>query len=275
MPPIVVGVILWAAGKLALLGLLVLLHWARRRLHSVPPPLFQRRAPVAGSARLFEGMAGVGAGYALCAATFFAGMVSTPAGATLSLIPAQGGPAEQAGVLRGDVAHSVEGTAVKSFDEFRQAVQRAPESVSIEVERNGRVVPLSVRKNEHNLIGVAPMPGPSMAAATALPRAIAAPAQVLAAWVSSAVRSLAGEATETAGIVGFGSVVSGGNVPWTPVLALLMAKNLGPVALVYVVILAADARSRARYQASNAGAARLEGAPNGTSTRIGLRLPRD
>lgn len=250
VPPAALGTIVWLAGKLVLVGLLVLMHWGRQRFRSVPAPLFERRAPVRGSTRLFEGIVGTVAGYALCAATFFASMVNEPTGTTLGLIPADDSPAEQAGLLPGDLARSVEGTAVKDFEEFRQAIERAPESVSIEVERKGRAVPLTIRKDEENRIGVMPVPGPPMGAAAALPRAVASPALFLAAWVSATVRAVAGEATEMVGFGAVGIAASESGVAWARVLALLMTQSLILITIIHVVILAADARSRARYQAS-------------------------
>lgn len=245
MPPVALGMTLWVAGKLLLVGLLGFMHWGRQRLRSVPPPLCQRRTPVSGATRLFEGIWGIGAGYALCAAVYFASMLGQPVGTTLVLNPAEGGPAERAGLLPGDRARSVEGTPVKSFEEFRDAVARGPESVSIEVERNGRPASLRIRKSEDNRIGVAPVPGDPMGAGAALALAVPAPALAIAEWVSLTVRAFTGDVS-IVGSAAVGAAVAGANSAWAHVLALLMTRDLVSVGCVYVVILVADARSRAR-----------------------------
>jgi len=245
-------VILWLFSKAVLVGVLVLVHVSQRRWRSVPAPLFDRRTPVGARTRLAEGAVGVGAGYALCAAVFFASMVGQPTGISLFLEPAEGGPAARAGVAHGDLARSVEGRSVKTFEEFRDAVARGPETVSIEVERKGRTLPLSIRKDQNNRIGVAPLPGEAMGVATAAGRAVSAPAAVLTEWLRASLHLFSGAATAASGPVGIVVSASRGAVRWTNILAWLMAKDLGLVAFIYAVVLVADTRSRSRFQAAPA-----------------------
>lgn len=255
MYPAGLGLISWMFGKLLLVGVLILMHLARRRLHAVPAPLFDRRTPIRKGTRLWEGLFGLSAAYALCATVHFVALVGQPTSSTLALNPIDGGPAARAGVLAGDSARSVEGKRVKSFDEFRHAVERGPETVSIEVERKGRVVPLRIRK-DGDRIGVASVLGAPLGAAAALARALPAPAVFIFQWVTTSVGLLTGHTTmELAGPVAIGVPTSHGDGAWSGVLALLMSKDLAIVAVVYIVVLAADARSRARLQAVQAASA--------------------
>lgn len=248
--PAALGVILWLSSKAILGGVLVLVHLCQRRLRAVPPPLFDRRTPVRAGIRLGEGAVGVGVGYALCALVFFCSLVGRPTGTSLFLEPMEGGPAQQAGVAPGDRARSVEGKPVSSFEEFREAVARGPATVSIEVERQGRTVPLSIQKDQNNRIGVAPRPGEAMGAAAAAASAVSGPAVVLTGWLRMSLHLLSGDATAASGPVGIMAAASKGDVQWSSILAWLMAKDLGLVAFVYAVVLIADTRSRARYQAA-------------------------
>ncbi|HEU5076555.1 MAG TPA: PDZ domain-containing protein [Polyangiaceae bacterium] len=246
------GLMLWMFGKLLLVGMLILMHLARRRLHAVPAPLFDRRAAIRKGTRLWEGFVGLGAAYALCATVHFVSLVGQPTSSTLILNPIDGGPAARAGLLPGDSARSVEGTPVKSFEEFRHAVERGPEVVSIEVERKGSVVPLRIQK-DGDRIGVASVPGEPLGAAAALARALPAPAVFMARWATASVRLLSGHtATELAGPVTVGVATSHGGGAWSGVLALLLSKDLAIVAVVYIVVLTADARSRSRFQMQHA-----------------------
>lgn len=252
--PAALSVILWLLSKVLLFGVLVLVHVSQRRLRSVPAPLFDRRTPVSARTRLGEGAVGIGAGYALCAAVFFISMVGQPTGTSLFLEPADGGPAARAGVARGDRARSVEGRSVKTFEEFRDAVASGPETISIEVERKGRAVPLRIRKDPNNRIGVASLPGEAMGAATAAAWAVRAPAGVIAEWLRAFLHLLSSDATVASGPVGIAAAASRGAVQWTNVLAWLLAKDLGLIAFVYTVVLVADTRSRSRYQAAASSA---------------------
>jgi len=249
------GVILWLFSKAVLVGVLVLVHLIQRRWRSVPAPLFDRRTPVGARTRLGEGAVGVGAGYALCVAVFFVAMLGQPTGTSLFLEPVDDGPAARAGVVHGDRARSVEGRPVKTFEEFRDGVARAPETVSIEVERKGRGVPLRIRKDQDNRIGVAPLPGEAMGAATAAARAVAAPAAVLTEWLRMSLHLISGDAAGISGPVGIAVAASRGPVQWTNVLAWLMTKDFGVVVFIYLVVLVADTRSRSRYQATPASSA--------------------
>ena len=84
-----------------------------------------------------------------------------------------------------------------------------------------------------------------MGAGAAFALAVPAPALSIAEWVSLTVRALTG-GVNVAGPVAVGAAAAGGNSAWARVLALLMTRDLVSVGCVYVVILVADARSRAR-----------------------------
>lgn len=255
MPSGSLGLILWVSSKVLLPGVLVLLHWIQQRLRSVPAPLFRRREAVRGRTRLSEGVLGFVACYGLCAAVYFFSMVGQPWGYSLTLNPVEGSPAERAGLLRGDRAKSVDGTAVETFEEFRDRVAKSPGTVSIGVERQGRSVVVSVRKNEDNVIGVLPEPGEPLGAGGALARAVVAPASVTAEWVSALVRTPSGGEVRLAHTTKIGAAASGGGRMFAYVLASLMTFDLLFVVLVHAVVLVVDARARQRYQAANAGSA--------------------
>ena len=246
---VALAVCLWGFSKAVLAGALLLVHLTQRRWRSVPPPLFDRRAPVGARTRLGEWAVGVGAGYALCAIVFFCSMVGQPTGASLFLEPMDGGPADQAGVAPGDRALSVEGRPVKTFDDFREAVARGPATLSIEVERKGRTVPLSIRKDQDNRIGVAPRPEGAMGAAAAAAAAVTGPAMLLASWLRTALQALSGEVSMI-GPAAVGLAASKDSLAGVRMLGMLMAKDFGFIALIYTVVLVADTRSRARYQAA-------------------------
>jgi hypothetical protein len=76
----------------------------------------------------------------------------------------------------------------------------------------------------------------------------------LAAWIGGAASVVSGHA-EMAGMSAVGEAASEDGSAWTRILALLMTQSLLLVSIVHTVILAADARSRARYHASSAGVA--------------------
>lgn len=234
--------------KLLLAGTLVLIHLSRHRLRSVPAPLFRRREPVASRTRLSEGALGLGACYALCAAVYFFAFVGQPHGTSLTLTPVDGSPAQQAGLAPGDRARSVGGTPVKTFEDFREAVARGPKQVSIEVEREGRLVSLRITKDANNRIGAAPEPGEPLAALPALSQAVVAPAAALTSWLSMTLRSRS-KAAEMAGPIAIGTEASAGTASLIRVLALVMTYDLLFVGFIYVVVLVTDTRSRARYQA--------------------------
>lgn len=242
------GVALWILSKLLLAGVLVLIHGMQQRRRAVPAPLFQRTLPVPAKTRLIEGLVGCGACYALCVSAYFSAYVGQPMGASLTLNPIEGSPAETAGMSPGDHVRRVGGKPVKSFEEFREVVAKSPEPVSIEVERDGHLVPLSIRKNEKNLIGVVPEPGEPAGAGAAFARAIVAPVMFSTAMLGATVRRAVGEETPIAGPVAIGAAASGGDGRFTLMLALLMTRDLIAFMFIYLVVLVADARSRAQYQ---------------------------
>jgi len=186
----------------------------------------------------------------VCAVVFFFSLFGQPDGASLTLTPGEGSPAQQAGLAPGDRARSVGGAPVRTFDEFRDAVAQSPRQVSIEVEREGRLVSLRITKDADNLIGVIPGPGEPRGALAALSAAIVAPAATLKGWLSAFMRPLSGEPVEIAGSVAIGTAASGGGGRLALALALLMSYDLFFVALTYLVVLVTDTRSRARYQAA-------------------------
>ena len=253
MLPVLLGVILPVISKLLLAGTLVLLHLTQQRLRSVPAPLFRRREPVAGRTRFSEGALGFGACYTVCAAFYFFALLGQPVGTSLRLRPDDGSPAQQAGLAPGDQASSVGGSPVKTFDEFREAVARSPRQVSIEVEREGRIVSLRITKDADNRIGVMPEPGEPRGVLAALSEAVIAPAVALEGWLRVMLHP--GEPVTMAGPVGLGIEATGGAYPFARVLALLMTFDLFFVVLTHIVVLAADTRSRARYRAEHTSGA--------------------
>ena len=247
-------VILWMGSKLLLVGTLVLLHLGWQRRSSVPAPLLERQTRVSAATRLREGAFGLTAIYALCVAASFVSSFGQPTGSSLVLRPVAGSPAVRAGLMEGDRARSVAGVSVKSFDEFRQAVAGAPESVSIEVERKGQVLSLLLRKDADNRIGVETVPTETVGAIAALSAAVRAPAVFVSGWIRGVVGAFS-ETVEVAGPVAIGAAVSSGGARWIQALALLLSKDLPIVAIVYVVVLVADTRSRAGQPAAQKPAA--------------------
>ena len=240
--------------KLLLVGSLVLMHLGWQRRSSVPAPLLQRQTRVSAATRFREGACGLAAIYALCVAVSFLSIFGQPTGSSLVLRPVVGSPAERAGLKEGDRALSVAGVSVKSFDEFRQAVGRAPESVSIEVERKGQVLPVLLRKGADNRIGVETVPTETTGAVAALSAAVRAPAVFLIGWLRGVVGAASGT-VQMSGPVGIGAAVSAGGTEWARALALLLSKDLPLVAVIYVVVLVADTRSRSSYQATQKSSA--------------------
>lgn len=252
MPNAILGLILWVSSKVLLPGVLVLLHWIQQRLRSVPAPLFRRTEAVRGRTRLSEGALGFLACYGLCAAVYFFSMLGQPWGTSLTLNPVEGSPAARAGLLPGDRAKRVGGTPVETFEQFRDRVAKSPRTVSIEVERGGRRVDLSIRKNEDNVIGVVPEPGEPLDAGGALSRAVIAPASAAADWVSGLVHMLLGADVRLASSTKIGAAASGGGATSAFVLASLLTFDLLLVVFVHAVVLVVDARARQRYQADHA-----------------------
>ncbi len=249
MQPALLALILWGGSKLLLGGPLVLMHWSQQRLRSVPAPLFRRREPVPGRTRLREAGVGLVVCYALCAATHYFS-IRAQAGTSLTLNPVAGGPAERAGLLRGDRARSVNGSPVSTFEEFRDDVIETPHPVSIEVEREGRLVRLHVRKNEQNLIGVIPEPGAPLGVGAAFSIAVVKPAIVIADWLSALGPLILGEKVALSGATEVRMLASAGRAAFLHIFALLVTLDLLAISLIHTVVLVADTRSRRRYQAT-------------------------
>ena len=243
------GLILWGGSKLLLVGLLVLMHWSQQRLRAVPAPLFRRREPVPGGTRLREAAIGLVACYALCAAPHYFS-IRGQAGTSLTLNPVDGGPAERAGLLRGDRARSVDGSKVSTFEEFRDGVVETPRPVSIEVERQGRLVQLYVEKNEQNRIGVMPEPGEPLGVGAAFSMAVIKPAILIADWLRALAPWLVGEKVAMSTATEVTEWASTGKSTFLHVFGLLLTLNLLPTSLIYAVVLFADTRSRRSYQAT-------------------------
>jgi regulator of sigma E protease len=241
------GVLTVLLATLLLPLLLVGLHLVLWRYARQPAPLLRREQPVSRPGRLLTGALGIGACYLSCALVAFAALRTTPTETTLTLDVRPGSPAAEAGVRSGDIARGIDGRKIGRFEEFVDGVRKGGNTVTLDLEREGKPIRVVVTKSPDGKVGVASRHTLAPAGQSAA-RALALPAQYIAQMASASAGMIAGSDEKTlAGPVGIARSMArhGGDMLQT--LALLLSFHLPKVALVYVLVLALDGYARRRY----------------------------